>query len=254
MNELEKYYNKFNEDKRLKSRHGQVEFFVTMKYIMDEIGGRNGLKVLDIGAGTGAYATPLSEMGHFVTAVELVRKNLSYMTPTENLIVKQGNAKKLKLPNDTFDITLVFGPLYHLMTREEKLQAISEAKRVTKSGGTIMLMYLMNDYAVISYALKEGHLLESVNNGKLDKDFQTHTDEKDLYSYVRINEIDELMQKSALKRKKIIAVDGPTDYIRPTINKMTDEEFEVYKQYVLSIAERSELLGASSHVLDITKK
>ena len=26
MTELEKYYNKFNEEKRLKSRHGQVEF------------------------------------------------------------------------------------------------------------------------------------------------------------------------------------------------------------------------------------
>ena len=33
MTELEKYYNKFNEEKRLKSRHGQVEFITSMKYI-----------------------------------------------------------------------------------------------------------------------------------------------------------------------------------------------------------------------------
>ena len=37
MTELEKYYNKFNEDKRLKSRHGQVEFAVTTHYILDFI-------------------------------------------------------------------------------------------------------------------------------------------------------------------------------------------------------------------------
>ena len=33
MNELERYYNKFNEDKRLLSRHGQVEFFIANHYI-----------------------------------------------------------------------------------------------------------------------------------------------------------------------------------------------------------------------------
>ena len=33
MTELEEYYNKFNEEKRLNSRHGQVEFRVSMKYI-----------------------------------------------------------------------------------------------------------------------------------------------------------------------------------------------------------------------------
>ena len=33
MTELEKYYNKFNEEKRLGSRHGQVEFTTSMKYI-----------------------------------------------------------------------------------------------------------------------------------------------------------------------------------------------------------------------------
>lgn len=33
MTKLEEYYNKFNEEKRLNSRHGQVEFRVSMKYI-----------------------------------------------------------------------------------------------------------------------------------------------------------------------------------------------------------------------------
>ena len=33
MTNLEEYYNKFNEEKRLNSRHGQVEFVTSMKYI-----------------------------------------------------------------------------------------------------------------------------------------------------------------------------------------------------------------------------
>ena len=74
MNELEKYYCKFNEDKRLLSRHGQVEFAVTNKYIDEIINGRKKLNIIDIGAGTGRYSVRLAEMGHNVTAVELVKK------------------------------------------------------------------------------------------------------------------------------------------------------------------------------------
>ena len=33
MTELEEYYNKFNEEKRLNSRYGQVEFRTSMQYI-----------------------------------------------------------------------------------------------------------------------------------------------------------------------------------------------------------------------------
>ena len=57
-----------------------------------------------------------------------------------------------------------------------------------------------------------------------------------------------------LKRVKILSQDGPTDYLRKIINKMDEETFEIYYKYHLSICEREELLGASSHVLDILKK
>ena len=62
MTELEEYYNKFNEEKRLNSRHGRVEFITSMKYIHDCLGSlmnekqldlRSQIKILDVGAGTG---------------------------------------------------------------------------------------------------------------------------------------------------------------------------------------------------------
>lgn len=77
MNEVEliEYYNKFNEDKRLKTRHGYIEFMTTMKYINEYIGEFKNPKIIDIGAGTGAYSIPLAEK-YDVTAVELVKHNL----------------------------------------------------------------------------------------------------------------------------------------------------------------------------------
>ena len=55
MTELEKYYNKFNEEKRLGSRHGQVEFTTSMKYIHEYLPKDKSAKILDVGAGTGRY-------------------------------------------------------------------------------------------------------------------------------------------------------------------------------------------------------
>lgn len=255
MNELEKYYCKFNEDKRLLSRHGQVEFAVTNKYIDEAIGGRSGLDIIDIGAGTGRYSVLLADKGHKVTAVELVNKNVSQIKmKSSKVVAKQGNALNLKFEDETFNIALLFGPTYHLFSHEDKLRAINEAKRVVKKGGYILIMYLMNEYAVITYAFKEGNLQKVLAEGKLDENFQCQTTKEDLYSYVRLEEIDKLKSDAGLERVKIIGVDGATDYIRPTLNKLSKEDFEIFVKYQMSICERPELLGASSHCLDILRK
>ena len=74
---LEKYYNKFNEEHRLTTRHGIVEFTTTLKYIHDFLPkdkDSSQIKILDIGAGTGRYSVSLVNEGYDVTAVELVTK------------------------------------------------------------------------------------------------------------------------------------------------------------------------------------
>ena len=256
MNELEKYYNKFNEDKRLLRRHGQVEFFVTMKYIEEVIANRQNLNIIDIGAGTGRYSAELAKIGHNLTAVELVNKNVSQIQSKHpNIIAKQGNALNLKkFKSESFDIALLFGPTYHLFTHEDKLKAINEAKRLLKPGGHLLIMYLTNEYAVLTYAFKEGNLQKCLAENKLDENFQTITTESDLYSYIRLENINKLKDDANMSRYKIIGVDGATDYMRPIINKLSEEDFEIYKKYQLSICERPELLGASSHIMDILIK
>ena len=113
MNEenLIKYYNKFNEEKRLNSKHGQVEFLTAIKYINEYI--KDNDKIIDIGAGTGKYSKYFYDKGYDVTAVELVKHNLRQIEK-KNIKCFLGNATNLKkIKDNSYDITLLFGPLYH---------------------------------------------------------------------------------------------------------------------------------------------
>ena len=262
MTELELYYNKFNEEKRLDSRHGQVEFVTSMKYIhkylesLAQIKPKSEIKILDVGAATGRYSVPLAEEGYDVTAVELVKHNLARLKAKGSTVkAYQGNAMKLKrFEDNSFDMVLVFGPMYHLHEKEEKQKALSEAKRVVKPGGFIFVAYIMNEYSVITYAFKEKHILEGMKDGMLDETFHCTKKSNDLYSFVRTEDIRDLNEEVGLHRLQIIAADGAANYIRPFLNALNEEEFSLFLDYHLATCEREDLLGASGHLVDILQK
>ena len=243
--ELEKYYNKFCEEKRLTRRHGYVEYVTSMKYIHEYLpqGKKETIKILDVGAGTGRYSVQLAGEGYDVTAVELVKYNLGILKSKKSSVkAYQGNALNLsRFEADQFDMVLVFGPMYHLYTKEDKVKALKEA-------------YCMNEYSILTYGFKEGHMKESIRNQKVDDSFHVRSKEEDLYDYVRIEDIDAIDQAAGVKREKLIAADGPANYMRTVLNAMDEETYQLFIQYHLSTCERKDLLGASAHTLDIVRK
>ena len=250
------YYNKFCEDKRLNSRHGQVEFLVTMNWLNKILKEHNAKTVLDVGAGTGRYSSALADLGFEPTAVELVKYNLGIMkTKHKDLKAFQGDARDLKkFKDDSFDAVLLFGPMYHLISYEDKLKALCEAKRVVKKGGLIFISYLMADYAIIVHGFRDGNIIKLKEKGYIDENYNVISDEDGLYSYVRIEDISRLRDEAGLESLKVVAQDGASDYIRPVLNKMSEKEFQKFVDYQIKNSARPELLGASSHVMDVLIK
>ena len=254
MNEenLKTYYNKFNEDKRLDTKHGQIEYLTSIKYIEKYL--KKEDKIIDIGAGTGKYSKYFADNGYDVFAVELCKSNLREIEKKEIKCI-QGNATNLKkIKDNEYNITILFGPMYHLISMEEKVKALEEAKRITKPGGYIFISYCMNEYAVITHAFIDNNIKESIDNNLIDSEYKITPKDDDLYSFVRLENINYLKDKCNLKRVKILSQDGPTEYIKKVINKMNNYEFNTYFNYHLSICERPELLGAGRHILDILQK
>ena len=256
MTPIEKYYNKHKEDHRLTTRHGMVEFLVSMKYIHDYLPeDKTDFKIADIGAGTGRYSVALASEGYDVTAVELVRHNLEILE-SKHAKVKcwPGDARNLSfLPDKTFDLTIFFGPLYHLHGDKERLKAFNEVKRITKKGGLILAAYVMNDYSVLTYCFREERIDTLFQTGHIDKNFHVQPSEEELYEYVRLEDINRLNSLAGLKREKIFSPDGPADYMRRELNAMSQETFNRFVEYQMCNAERPEFLGAGSHLVDVLR-
>lgn len=256
MTELEKYYNKFSEEKRLSRRHGQVEYLISMEYIHKYLAGIAQPKIIDIGAGTGRYSVQLANEGYDVTAVEIVKYNLGILKAKgSNVKAFHGNALNLsRFADESFDMALLFGPMYHLYTMEDKVRALEEAARITKSGGYILTAYCMNEYGVLLYGFRDGNIKECLEDGRLTPDFHCASRPEHLYDYVRLEDIDRINNAAGLTRIQIIAPDGPANYMRQVLNAMDDETFQLFVQYQKSVCERPDLLGASAHTVDILRK
>lgn len=253
MNEkLNNYYNKFNEDKRLETRHGIIEFQTTIKNIEEVLSNFKNPKILDVGAGTGKYSLYLDSLGYDITAVELVKHNLKVIqSKNKNLKSYLGNALNLDfLGNNTYDVILLFGPIYHLFGND-KILAIKEAIKHLNNNGYLMIVYCLNDFAILKHGFIDGNILD---NTKYDKNYLIKDDESNLYSFDTLESIDNINKLCHLKREKIFSQEGLTEYIRPIINKMTPEEFTKYLDFHLKRCDSPYYLGLSRHVVDIVKK
>ena len=251
---LQEYYNKFNEEKRLDSPRGKVEYITSMKYIHDVLNKFDKPKIIDIGAGTGKYSCALTNEGYDVTAVELCKSNLGVLKSKKTSCKAYlGNALNLsKFKDESFDVCLLFGPLYHLHSFEDKLKALSEAKRITSRSDYILVAYINNDYAIIEHGFRERNIINAKRF--IDEKWKISEEGNDLYSYVRVEDIDKLNKNVGLVRDKIIAVDSISSLIREDLKKLNEEEFDLFMQYHLSLVERNDMLGTTFHYLDILKK
>ena len=255
---LTEFYSNYDEEGRLLSKHGQVEFLTTMRYIGKYL--RPGMRILEIGAATGRYSHTLACQGYRVDAVELVQHNIdifnSLTQPGENVTVRQGNAKDLScFAGDTFDMTLLLGPMYHLFTVEEQLQALAEAIRVTKTGGIIMAAYCGNDATIVQFCFGRGMLKEQRYQQLVDFDtFKASSDPAELFQLYRTEDIDALMANFPAERLHFVGTDMATNYMRATIDEMDDEFFNLYLQYHFTVCERKDMVGTSHHFLDIFRK
>ena len=255
---LNQFYTGYDEEGRLLTRYGRVEFETTMRYIRRYL--PENARIIEIGAGTGRYSHTLAREGHTVDAVELVQHNIDqFIAGTaegERVTIRQGSACDLSaFPDDTYDVTLLLGPMYHLFTEAEKFAALSEAIRVTKPGGVIFVAYCMADPSILQFGFMKGNAPQLIEKGLLDPGtFKASSTPAELFELHRTEDIAALRSHFAVTPLHLIAADGYANHMRETAAAMDDELFALYIQYHFATCERPDMLGLSHHTLDIFRK
>ncbi len=254
---IQSFYDQSDEDSRLlRTRHGQLEYLTTMAYIHRFAG--KGSRILEVGAGTGRYSIALAKEGMDVTAVELVESNLAILREkgrgVDRLQSFQGDATNLaQFADNSFDLTLVLGPMYHLYEKEEVHKAINEAIRVTKPGGTLLFAFI-SVFAIMyaNYLYGNWSLGEKEN---FTDDYCVKHFKEQLFTGYDVIEFERLFDGKPTEWITTAGTDGLLEPIedRPDFC-IRDEDFDAFAAWYLQFAEKRELLGSTNHLLYICRK
>ena len=250
---VQEVYRRFDESNRLtKSKAARVEFLTTVKYIEKYL--TSGARILDVGAGAGEYSLYFARKGYQVSALELADANIAAfrakITADDQIDLVQGNALDLsRYDSDSFDVVLLFGPLYHLHDEADKLQCIEEAKRVCKPDGRIFFAFISNDIVILTMQQFQTDYLVS---GHYNKD----TFRLDDFPFVfhTVDHCRALLAKAGIQITHEVAADGVSELLKDLVNTMDTATYQQYLRYHFYICEKPECLGMSNHLLFVGKK
>ncbi len=139
---IENFYTETSEEDRLILGLGPLEFERNKDLIQRYLPASKGI-VIDVGGGPGVYSEWLAGLGHTVHLVDPVPKHIKQAIKRADKLKKTfqshlGEARKLNFQDNFADVVILHGPLYHLQQKNERIDAIIEAKRVLKPSGIIL--------------------------------------------------------------------------------------------------------------------
>ena len=173
-----------------------------------------------------------------------------------------GDARNLDFEDRVADIVLLFGPIYHLVERKERLEALSEAYRVLKPRGIVFVagiskftsaldgsrgMFIRDPsfMKIVWQDLKNGQHRNPVN---VPEYFTTA-----FFHHPR--ELEAEIRQAGFKSVSVRAVTGFA-WLLPSFNKIWNNR--ELRTRLLAILERIEmepsLMGVSDHLLGMGKK
>ncbi len=260
------FYNGGAEIGRLERGLGVVEFYRSKEIISRYLKGK--LKIFDIGGGIGKYADWLAGLGHEVSLIELAPVAVEYakehMTIPYEAIT--GDARKIEKPDNSADMVLLMGPLYHLLEKDERLRVLSESSRVLKPGG-ILVAAGISKFSSATWALSVYG-----NNVFLDDDIYMDMIRREMdtgehikpseYPYIisnayfhTIGGLRDEVTESGFNVIERAAVEG-CSWITPDLNEKWNDEFR--RGRILEIIRATEheetMMGMSPHFLVVASK
>jgi SAM-dependent methyltransferase len=259
---VEHYEGEIREEDRITSGIGQLELVRTQEILRRHLPDAPA-QILDVGGATGVHASWLAADGYHVHIVDLtprhVEKARTDLGPL-GVTAEIGDARKLSAPDDTFDAVLVFGPLYHLTDRADRVGALREARRVVRPGG-IVAVAAISRFASLFDGLSRQFLFQpefrAIVEGDLGDGCHRNPERRPGWFttafFHRPDELRSEVEAAGLGLIEVVGVEGLAGWLDLDARWMTDGGRETILFAARAIESEPALLGVSAHLVAVAR-
>ncbi|MEN4041128.1 MAG: methyltransferase domain-containing protein [Anaerolineaceae bacterium] len=265
MNTVERYYHADPIKEWERGDRHPTEFAVTFR-VLDEYLPPPPARILDIGGGPGRYSIGLAQRGYQVTLLDLAEGNLELARQKAAAAgvkldeIRQADALDLSfIPDERFDALLMMGPLYHLLTIRERIQAVVEAERVLQAGGLIFAAFItrfagFRDAAANGYmseiAAHPKEYLRFLETGVYYADGSGFTDAY----FAHPEEVEPFMRCAGWKTLALVGVEGVVAGHESHTNQLEGTAWDFWVDLNYRLGHEPSLHGAADHLLYVGRK
>jgi ubiquinone/menaquinone biosynthesis C-methylase UbiE len=261
------YYEMFAEGERLTVGLGKLEFERTQSLLRRVLPAPPAI-VLDVGGGTGPYSRWLAKSGY---TVHLVEPSAKLLAQARNLAEKkrgaplfhchQGDARSLGFPDRFADAVLLFGPLYHLTAKAERLRALRESRRVLKKTGRIFAAAISRFASAVDGLarefFKESVFFDIIVQDLADGRHRNPTDRVEFFTdayFHRPSDLRTEIESAGFASCRVFPVEGLGIFLQDFDAVCAQPRL---RKRLLAIVERTEnepdVLGVSPHLLAVAR-
>jgi ubiquinone/menaquinone biosynthesis C-methylase UbiE len=266
--EVKRYYEEGLETQRLSGALGELELLRTKeiigRYLPDP-----PVTILDVGGGPGVYACWLARNGHEVHLIDPVPLHVEQARQASEgqpefpiTSIRLGDARKLDQPDTSVDVVLMFGPLYHLTDRGDRILALREAYRLLKESGRIFAVGISR-FASALDGLARGLLsdpafIRIVQRDLLNGQHRNPTNELSYFTTAFFHHPDELtaeITEAGFQLEEILPIEGPAALLQDLDERWDDKDQRVQILNALRwLEDDPSILGITGHLLAIARK
>ncbi|GAA3345771.1 hypothetical protein GCM10020358_54070 [Amorphoplanes nipponensis] len=260
--EIAAYYERGGEHERLAAGAGRLEFLRTWD-VLARVLPPAPARIVDVGGATGVYAGPLAEAGYTVRVVDPVPAHVAAAGALPGVSAVQGDARDLPEPGASADAVLLFGPLYHLPERADRITAWREAARVVRPGG-VVAGAVISRFASLLDGFVRGYHAEPefppiVRRALRDGVHRNADGQSRWFTSAYFHRPEEPAAEATgagLAGARTVAVEGPAWLTGPRLTEfLADERLTgIMLDLLRAVEDEPSLLGASSHLLTIAHR
>jgi ubiquinone/menaquinone biosynthesis C-methylase UbiE len=266
--EMQEHYAAGIESPRLEQGSGRIELARTQELVLRHIPGPPAA-IADIGGGPGVYATWLARLGYAVHLIDPVplhieqaRAASARQPDTPIASVTLGDARQIERPDGSVDAALLFGPLYHLTERSDRIAALREAWRIVRPGGVVLAVGISRFVSTLDGML-HGFLDDPLFVRITRDDLATgqHRNPTNHPAYFTTTyfhhpaELKTEVEDAGLVHERTVGIEGAAWLVSRVRETWDDPTWRArYLDALGRIEEEPSLLGASQHLLVVARK